>query len=47
MYAGLRAGASPADVIAEAKNVTYDMGGTAKTLDMANAVAAHLQPAGV
>ena len=36
-----------AAVIAEGKVRTYDMGGNAKTLDMANAVAAHLQGAGV
>ncbi len=36
-----------ASVIAEGKVRTYDMGGNAKTLDMANAIAAHLQPAGV
>ncbi len=36
-----------AAVIAEGKVRTYDMGGSAKTLDMAKAIATHLQLAGV
>jgi isocitrate/isopropylmalate dehydrogenase len=44
---GARLEKAVAAVIAEGEVRTYDMGGSAKTLDMANAVAAHLDVAGV
>ncbi len=44
---GARLEKAVAAVIAEGEVRTYDMGGGAKTLDIAKAVAAHLAPAGV
>jgi isocitrate/isopropylmalate dehydrogenase len=44
---GARLEKAVAAVIAEGKVRTYDMGGSAKTLDMASAVAAHLETAAV
>jgi 3-isopropylmalate dehydrogenase len=44
---GARLENAVATVIAEGRVRTYDMGGSAKTLEMANAVAEHLAPASV
>jgi len=44
---GVRLEKAVAAVIVEGKVRTYDMGGRAKTLEMANAIAAHLEAAAV
>jgi 3-isopropylmalate dehydrogenase len=44
---GARLEKAVAAVIAEGKVRTYDMGGSAKTLEMASAIAAHLESAAV
>lgn len=44
---GVRLEKAVAAVIVEGKVRTYDMGGRTKTLEMANAIAAHLEAAGV